>query len=233
MQHVFAQQPFAGTETRTDIQQRNPQVQMVWWMPSLAIGLHCSSCCCPACKHPAACLATAFLNLSLSIDTTCLSQNSSSQLRTCPGDRSAARSKNTRLLVLTEWGNLSLWSVQALVSSGAATRVQTDPGLSLGGHVCLLLLATSLTFGKGHVAKMQPSASVELPAEDNACGFRLHQRALALALLPGDQNQFLVGTNGSQVLRGSLYGEVPVPKVSLKYTPMAWEVSILVEPNLD
>ena len=119
--------------------------------------------------------------------------------------------------MLTEWGNVSLWSVQALVSSDATTRVQTDPGLSLGAHVCLLLLASSLSFGKGHFANMQPSASAELPAEDNACGFRLHQRALALALLPGDQNQFLAGTSGSQVLRGSLYGEVPVPKVSLIY----------------
>ena len=129
------------------------------------------------------------------------------------GEQSHASLKRTRLLALTEWGNVSLWSIQSLAAGNISDRVGTDPGLRIGGHVCLMLLAATLPLGKAVPGRPGDFASTEAAKRSLHKQFQLHQRAAALSLPPGYPDQFLVGTDSGQVLRGSLYGEAPVPKV--------------------
>lgn len=116
-----------------------------------------------------------------------------------PGDL-----KQTRFLALTEWGNVSLWSVHVLASSEDAAGVQADAGLQFGGHVRLLLLAASLPVGRMAPVGMQISESHKLT---------VHTHATTLAVLPEQNDQFVVAAGTDQILRGSLYGQAPVPKV--------------------
>lgn len=112
--------------------------------------------------------------------------------------------KQTRFLGLTQWGNVSLWSVHVLASSEDAAGVQADAGLQFGGHVRLLLLAASLPVGRNGPIGMQISQTHKLT---------VHMHATTLALLPQRHDQFIVAGDSGQILRGSLYGQAPVPKV--------------------
>ena len=129
------------------------------------------------------------------------------------GELSKGEPKRTRCLALTEFENISLWSVHVLASSEDAAGVQADAGLQFGGRVRLLLLAASLPMGRS------PSIGLQ--------GFRVHRNARALqrhatamALLPDQPDQFVVAANSDAILRGSLYGQMPVPQVSLCYEPV-------------
>ncbi|KAL3153591.1 hypothetical protein ABBQ38_011579 [Trebouxia sp. C0009 RCD-2024] len=116
-----------------------------------------------------------------------------------PGDL-----KQTRFLALTEWGNVSLWSVHVLASSEDAAGVQADAGLQFGGHVRLLLLAASLPVGRMAPIGMQISDTHKLTA---------YTHATTLAVLPKQNDQFVVAAGAHQILRGSVYGQAYVPKV--------------------
>ena len=119
------------------------------------------------------------------------------------GEQSAGETKQTRFLALTEWGNVSLWSVHVLTSSEDTAGVQADPGLQFGGRVRLLLLAANLPMGRSF-----PQASVMLPYVQ-----QLQAHAAVLALPPNQIDEFLVAGNNDCILRGSLYGQAAVPKV--------------------
>ena len=131
------------------------------------------------------------------------------------GEQSRAGLKKTRLLALTEWGNVSLWSVHVLAPGECSAAGGADAGLSIGGRVALLLLTASLAVGRGPHDGMQASqpghaassAHTQLPYE-------LERRAAVLSLPPISIDQYLVGLDRAQTVRGSLYGEAPVPKVS-------------------
>ena len=114
--------------------------------------------------------------------------------------------KQARFLALTEWGNVSLWSVHVLVSSEDAAGVQSDAGLQFGGRVRLLLLAASLPTGRLFTIGVQASA-IHKHNQD------LHTRATVLALPPDHLDQFMVAGSTDQILRGSLFGQALVPKV--------------------
>ena len=128
------------------------------------------------------------------------------------GEQGNTSLKKTRLLALTEWGNVSLWSVHVLDSGSAG---EADVGMQIGGRVCLLRLADSLPMGR-----TLPDGLQALSAEGHSMLAKPHQQspelgrhAAVLALPPSSIDQFLVGTNNARILRGSLFGEAPVPKV--------------------
>ena len=131
------------------------------------------------------------------------------------GEQNGAGLKKTRLLALSEWGNISLWSVHVLASGECSAAGGADAGVSIGGRVGLLLLTATLAMGRGPHDGMQASspghaassAYTQLPYE-------LERHAAVLALPPTSIDQYLVGLDSAQVVRGSLYGEAPVPKVS-------------------
>lgn len=114
--------------------------------------------------------------------------------------------KQARFLALTEWGNVSLWSVHVLVSSEDAAGVQADAGLQFGGRVRLLLLAASLPTGRLCTEDVQASA-MHKHSQD------VHTHATVLAVPPNHLDQFMVAGSTDQILRGSLYGQALVPKV--------------------
>lgn len=131
------------------------------------------------------------------------------------GEQSKAGLKTTRLLALTEWGNVSLWSVHVLASGECSAARAADAGVSIGGCVGLLLLTASLAMGRGPHDGMQ--ASLPGHAVSSACTqlpYELERRAAVLSLPPTRFDQYLVGLDSGQTVRGSLYGEAPVPKVS-------------------
>ena len=155
----------------------------------------------------------------------------SEQLNPSAGDQSSARLKKTRLLALTEWGNVSLWSVHV---SAAGDHAIADAGLQIGGRVCLLLLAASLPVGRSVPDGMQApySGGHAASLQQRQSSSRLGRRAAVLALPPDSPDQFFVGLDNAQVLRGSLYGEATIPKVSfgrpkLKPTPQ-WSNALSV-----
>ena len=120
--------------------------------------------------------------------------------------------KQTRFLALTEWGNVSLWSVHVLASSEDAAGVQADAGLQFGGHVRLLLLAASLPMGRMAPVGMQITETHKL---------NVQMHATTLAVLPEQHDQFVVATSPDKILRGSLYGQAPVPKVGYQLVDAA------------
>ncbi|DBA69247.1 TPA: hypothetical protein ACH3X2_012991 [Trebouxia sp. C0005] len=129
------------------------------------------------------------------------------------GEQSKAGLKTTRLLALTEWGNVSLWSVHVLASGECSAARAADAGVSIGGCVGLLLLTASLAMGRGPHDGMQ--ASLPGHAVSSACTqlpYELERRAAVLSLPPTRFDQYLVGLDSGQTVRGSLYGEAPVPK---------------------
>ena len=121
----------------------------------------------------------------------------------CADGQNSLEPKKARLLALTEWGNVSLWSVHVLTSSQDVAGTQSDAGLQFGGKVRLLLLAASLPMGRN------------FPAQAAGINKRAQQlgHAAALALPPSQVDQFIVAGDNDCILRGSLYGQAPVPKV--------------------
>ena len=98
----------------------------------------------------------------------------------------------------------------------AGDHAIADAGLQIGGRVCLFLLAASLPVGNSVPNGMQAATF-----GGHAASFKHHQqcsrwgrRATVLALPPDSTDQFLVGLDNAQILRGSLYGEATIPKVS-------------------
>ena len=90
-----------------------------------------------------------------------------------------------------------------------------NAGVSIGGRVGLLLLTASLAMGRGPHDGMQAS----LPGHATSSAHTqlpdgLQRRAAVLSLKPTSIDQYLVGLDSAQTVRGSLYGEAPVPKVS-------------------
>ena len=85
----------------------------------------------------------------------------------------------------------------------------TDVGLRSGSCVCLVLTAT---LGAGTTANPYLNTS----AADTASQFCMEhgRHAAALTTPPNSSNQFFVGLDSGQVMRGSLYGEGLLPKVS-------------------
>ena len=124
------------------------------------------------------------------------------------GDQSTLEPKKTRFLAITDWGNVSLWSVHVLTSSEDIAGVQADPGLQFGGRVRLLLLAANLPLGNSRGIQV----SVICPHAQ-----QLQAHAAVLALLPNKIDEFVVAGNNDQILRGSLYGQAAVPKASQRY----------------
>jgi len=131
------------------------------------------------------------------------------------GEQSRAGLKKTRLLALTEWGNVSLWSVHVLASGECSAAGEADAGLSIGGRVGLLLLTASLAMGRGPHDGMQASSPGHAASSAYThLPYELERRAAVLSLPPRSIDQYLVGLDSAQTVRGSLYGEDPVPKVS-------------------
>ena len=124
------------------------------------------------------------------------------------GELNKGEPKRTRCLALTEFGNVSLWSVHVLASSEDAAGVQADAGLQFGGRVRLLLLAASLPIGRSTSNGLQASGT-----HKHAQAMQSH--ATAMALLPDQPDQFVVAGKSDAILRGSLYGQMPVPQVIL------------------
>lgn len=118
--------------------------------------------------------------------------------------------KQTRFLALTEWGNVSLWSMHMLVSTEDAAGVQADAGLQFGGRVRLLLLAASLPIGRLLPLGMQASGTHK-PNQD------VQIQATVLAVPPNQLDQFIVAGSTDRILRSSLYGQALVPKVGYYY----------------
>ena len=114
--------------------------------------------------------------------------------------------KQARFLALTEWGNVSLWSVHVLLSSEDAAGVQADAGLQFGGHVRLLLLAASLPAGRLFPIGVQASRMHKHNKD-------VQTHATVLAVPPNQLDQFIVAGSTGHILRGSLYGQALVPKV--------------------
>ena len=116
-------------------------------------------------------------------------------------------SSSGQLLALTEWGIVSIWTVMALPT--AVQGPDADVGLRTGSRVCLLLTAT-LTAGN----VLHPY--LDTLALDNASRLCMEvgRHAASLAIPASSTSQFLVGMDSTQVLRGSLYGDLFLPKVS-------------------
>ena len=127
------------------------------------------------------------------------------------GEQKQVEQKPTRFLALTEWGNVSLWSVHVLTSPEDAAGVQADAGLQFGGRVRLLLLAASLPKGRLFPVGMQAS-------ETHKHAQHIQTHATVLALPPKQNDQFVVAGSTDQILRGSLYGQPLLPKVSSRDT---------------
>ena len=126
--------------------------------------------------------------------------------------------KQARFLALTEWGNVSLWTVHVLMSSEDVAGVQADAGLQFGGRVRLLLLAASLPMGR------------LLPVGVQAFGIHRHNQsvqthATVLAVPPNQLDQFVVAGSTDQILLGSLYGQALVPKVGCCLVLSCWGCS--------
>ena len=126
-----------------------------------------------------------------------------------------SKPKQARFLALTEWGNVSLWSVHVLVSSEDAAGVQADAGLQFGGRVRLLLLAASLPAGRLFPVGVQASGT-----HKHNQGVQTH--ATVLAVPPNQLDQFMVTGTTDQILRGSLYGQALVPKVGCCVATPCW-----------
>ena len=134
------------------------------------------------------------------------------------GEQSRAGLKKSRVLALTEWGNVSLWSVHVLAPGECSAAGGLDAGLSIGGRVGLLLLAASLAMGRGPQDGMQASLSGHAASSAyTQLPYELERRAAVLSLLPKSIDQYLVGLDSAQTVRGSLYGEAPVPKASTRF----------------
>lgn len=152
-------------------------------------------------------------------------RHDASWLTVIAGEQShAVSNKKTRLLALTEWGNVSLWSVHVVAPEGPGL----DPGLQIGGRVCLMLLADSLPLGRSPPVSKQALLYVQQNGRQHNQHRLEHSRhAAALALLPDSADEFLVGMHNAQILRGSLYGETPVPKVQHSRVSVVYSWQIL------
>lgn len=127
-----------------------------------------------------------------------------------------ASGSDGQVLALTEWGIVSVWSVMILPAT--ALRTDADVGLRTGSRICLLHTAT-LTAG----SSLHPNISAM--ASDNASQLcmEMGRHAAALAIPLNTSDQFLVGMDSTQILRGSLYGDSYLPKVSPHWT---WHASL-------
>lgn len=121
-------------------------------------------------------------------------------------DQLSYTNNSGRLVALTEWGVVSLWTVMSLPR--AAHGADADVGLRTGSQMCLHLTATFLA---GNA--LQPYTN--MLALDNASQscMEVGRHAAALAIPANTSNQFLVGMDSTQILRGSLYGNLYLPKV--------------------
>lgn len=126
-------------------------------------------------------------------------------------DQLSNRSSSGQLLAVTEWGIVSLWTVMVLPAT--AQSADADVGLRTGSWTCLLLTAT-LTAGSA----LHPHLSAL--ALDNASQLCMEvgRHAAALAIPANSSDQFLVGMDSTQVLRGSLYGNLYLPKVGIQHS---------------
>ncbi|DBA89068.1 TPA: hypothetical protein ACH3X1_016247 [Trebouxia sp. C0004] len=142
-----------------------------------------------------------------------------------PGEQSRAGLKKTGLLALTEWGNVSLWSVHVLASGECSGAGGADAGLSIGGRVGLLLLTASLAMGRGLHAGMQaPTPGHAASSAHTQLPYELERRAAVLSLPPTSMDQYLVGLDSAQTVGGSLYGEA--------YVPTEWQLEDKMESSL-
>lgn len=114
-------------------------------------------------------------------------------------------SGNGQLLALTEWGIVTLWTVMML----PGTTPSTDVGLRTGSCVCLVLTAT---LGAGTTSNPYLN-HLAVDTASQLC-MELGRQAAALTTPPNSSDQFLVGMDSGQIMRGSLYGEALLPKVS-------------------
>jgi len=118
------------------------------------------------------------------------------------------RSKgNSQLLSCGQWGDVTVWSVNEMSEADVAGTSEVDFGLRVGGRVRLLKNSALLRIG---LDAARPAH--RLP------GVRL-QRTRDVALLPRDNNQFIVAADGGRVLMGARYGEAPAPK---EFCPEDW-----------
>ena len=120
-----------------------------------------------------------------------------------------------QLVALTEWGVVSVWTVMALPP--AAQGADADVGLRVGSQMCLHLTATLLA---GNA--LQPCKN--MLALDNASQLCMEvgRHAAALAIPANTSNQFLVGMDSTQILRGSFYGNLHLPKVISRSQFWTW-----------
>ena len=111
-----------------------------------------------------------------------------------------------RLVALTEWGVVSVWTVMPMPR--AAQGVDADVGLRTGSQMCLHLTATLLA---GNA--LQPYTNLLALDDASQLCMEIGRHAAALAIPVHTSNQFLVGMDSTQILRGSLYGNLCLPKV--------------------
>ena len=91
-----------------------------------------------------------------------------------------------------------------------AAAAGADIGLKIGSSVCLMLTAT---LGAG--TKLHPYINqLAVDTASQLC-MELGRHVAALAIPHQSRTQFLVGMDSGEILRGSLYGEALLPKVSL------------------